>query len=138
MNLCVFAGNLTRDPEVRNVGSEGTAVASFGIATNRKFKSKNGDMKDDTTFVECEAWSTAAETIGKYCKKGNYIIVYCTAKNDNWEDTDGKKRSRVKFRVDRFEFVPGTRKQNNDFTPDEAPAPVDETQLAGVGSDVPF
>jgi single-strand DNA-binding protein len=124
MNLCVFSGNFVRKPELKKVGAEQVSVINFTVAVNRKFNSKNGEQKKETTFIDCEAWDTGAETIAQFCNKGDYIIVYTTAKNESWQDNDGKKRSRVKFRVDRFEFVPGLRRreeETNEAAPDTLP-----------------
>ena len=105
MNECHFLGNLTRDPELKNLQS-GTAVVNFCIATNgRKYKTKDGQNAKETAFLEMEAWDSGAETISKFFKKGDPIIVHCAAKTEQWE-SEGQKRSRIKFRVNKFEFVP--------------------------------
>lgn len=105
MNICHFMGNLTRDPEIRQVGAKGTSVVNFGLAISRQFKKTGGETTKETTFIELEAWDTGAETIHRHFKKGSPIIVHCSAKTETWDDKkSGEKRSRIKFRVDRFEW----------------------------------
>jgi len=117
MNLVVLKGNLTRDPEVRvvKVKDKDVSVANFSVAVSRHFRKANGDKDQDTTFITCEAWDTAAETIGKYLVKGSAILVEGSLKNETWE-VEGQKRSRVKVRVLRFEMCGG--KRNEDSQPD--------------------
>jgi single-strand DNA-binding protein len=105
MNECHFDGNLTRDPEIRYIGAGKTPVVNFCVASSRKYKKSNGEPAKEVTFLECEAWDTGATTINEYFKKGDPIIVHCSAKTESWEDkTTGAKRSRIKFRVNKFEF----------------------------------
>ena len=59
-NKVLLMGNLTRDPEMRQLPS-GNAVATIGLAVNRKFKTREGDMREEVTFVDCEAWGRTAE-----------------------------------------------------------------------------
>ena len=68
-NKVILAGNLTRDPELRYT-PKGTAVARLGLACNRKWKSETGEMKEEVTFVDVDAFGKTAETIGQYLKKG--------------------------------------------------------------------
>lgn len=105
INICVLGGNLTRDPEVKQVGS--SSVTSFTIASSRKFKTKDGKERVDVDFLEVEAWDKTGEIIAKYFKKGSYITVQARAKTETWKDkTDGKNRSRIRFRVETFFFPP--------------------------------
>src|SRR5947207_3117847 len=60
LNRVMIAGNLTRDPQVRFFANE-RAVADFGLAINRKYKTNDGQMKEETTFVDIEAWGRTAE-----------------------------------------------------------------------------
>src|SRR5688572_9185120 len=90
---------MTRDPELRPVGE--TQVCQFGLAVSHRVKDK-----DVTDFFEFEAWDRGGEVIAEHFHKGQPILVHCTPRNDRWEDAEGKKRSKVYFRVDRFEFLP--------------------------------
>jgi single-strand DNA-binding protein len=134
MNLCIFGGSFVRKPELKHVGPDNTPVTNFSIAVNRKFKKRNSDeMQKEVTYINCEAWDSGAETIVRNCNKGDYIVIYASAKSDTWKDKEtGQNRSGVKFRVDRFEFVPGVKRH----TEDEEPSGVGEPQNENEGKDV--
>ena len=97
-------GNLTRDPELKQTPSN-QSVAQIGLAVNRKFKGRDGDMKEETTFVDCEAWGRTAETMSKYLSKGKPVFVEGRLKLDQWQDKDGNNRSKLKVVIDTFQFV---------------------------------
>lgn len=68
LNLVILAGNLTRDPETRQLPS-GTAVADLGLAVNETYKNKNGETVEQTCFVDVVAWGKLADTCGQYLRK---------------------------------------------------------------------
>ena len=104
LNKVMLIGNLTRDPEIKFT-PKGTAVAQLGLAINRKFK-VGDEMREETTFVDMEAWGKQAETIGKHCVKGSSLYVEGRLQLDTWEDkTSGQKRSKMKVVVEDFQFV---------------------------------
>ena len=106
-NKVYLIGNLTRDPELR-VTPKGTAICQFGIAVNRQFKDESGALRDDTTFVDIEAWGKQAETISKYMTKGRPLFIEGRLKLDQWEDKNsGQKRSRMKVVLEGFQFLGG-------------------------------
>ncbi len=128
MNECHFLGRLAQDPEVKYL-QNGTAVTNFSVAVSRKYKTREGQPAEEVCFVPCEAWAKGAETIGEYFSKGDPIIVHCSVKQEQWE-TDGQKRSKLVFRVNKFEFVPGNKKRQ------DGPAS-EEHEPAGVSSGAP-
>lgn len=104
-NKVYLIGNLTRDPELR-VTPKGTAICQFGLAVNRQFKDESGALRDETTFVDIEAWSKQGETIAKYCTKGRPLFVEGRLKFDQWEDkASGQKRSKLKVVLEGFQFL---------------------------------
>ena len=104
-NRVILAGNLTRDPELRYT-PKGTAIASFGLAINRKWKSETGEAKEEVTFVDIEAWDRQAEVIAQYFKKGRPILVEGRLKFDQWEDKNThQKQSKLKVRLESFSFI---------------------------------
>ncbi|MBE34184.1 MAG: single-stranded DNA-binding protein [Opitutaceae bacterium] len=106
-NKVYLIGNLTRDPELR-VTPKGTAICQFGLAVNRQFKDESGSVRDETTFVDIEAWGRQGETISKYCTKGRPLFVEGRLKFDQWEDkTSGQKRSKLKVVLEGFQFLGG-------------------------------
>ncbi len=137
MNECHFLGNFVRDPELRNLGT--STVVNFSLAVTRRYKKKaDGSTAKEVNFFDFEAWDTGAETISRHFQKGKPIIVHASAKHDVWEaEVDGKKvkRSRVKFRVNSFEFVPGNY-DNPQNAEGEAEGEATPTQAAT--GDIPF
>jgi len=106
-NKVYLIGNLTRDPELR-VTPKGTAICQFGLAVNRSFKDESGSMREETTFVDVEAWGRQGETISKYCQRGRPLFVEGRLKLDQWEDkASGQKRSRLKVVLEGFQFLGG-------------------------------
>jgi single-strand DNA-binding protein len=81
------------------------AVADFGLAINRRFKGSDGQMKDEVTFIDVEAWGRTAELVGQYLVKGRACFVEGRLKLDSWEDKDGQKRSKLKVVADSVQFL---------------------------------
>ncbi|MCP4176502.1 MAG: single-stranded DNA-binding protein [bacterium] len=102
-NKVMLMGNLTRDPELRYTPS-GSAVCDFSIAINRKY-SAGGQEKEEVCFVDIVVWAKQAESCGKYLKKGSAVFVEGRLRNDNWEDKDGRKRSRLRITAERVQFL---------------------------------
>jgi len=104
-NRVILAGNITRDPELRYTAG-GQAVAKLGLAVNRKYKTKDGEQREETTFVDCTAWARAAEIICEYVKKGDPILIEGRLHYSTWEDKEtGAKRSKLEVVIDNFQFL---------------------------------
>jgi single-strand DNA-binding protein len=106
MNLVVLSGNLTQEPTLKYLDGAGgkVAVCNFCIAINRHYKSK-GEKKKETTFVDCEVWDKGAETLVKYVRKGDPLLIRSgRLKKDTWEK-DGQPRSKMMVRVEDFEML---------------------------------
>lgn len=107
MNRCHFIGRFTRDPELKQLDS--SCVTNFSLAISRRYKKSNGDWTEETAFADFEAWDKGAELISNKFKKGDLILVHCSLKQDRWSDSEGNNRSRLKFRVNQFEWVPSNK-----------------------------
>lgn len=92
LNKATLIGNLTRDPELRYT-PQGTAVCTFGVATNRQWKTESGDQKDEAEFHKIVAWDKLAEICSKMLKKGNRVFVEGRIQTRNWDAQDGTKRN---------------------------------------------
>lgn len=104
-NKVMLLGNLTRDVEIRHT-SGNQAVANFGMAVNRRFKTQTGEQREEVTFIDCEAWGRTAEVMGQYLAKGRPVFIEGRLKLDEWEDkSGGGKRSKLKVVVESFQFV---------------------------------
>jgi single-strand DNA-binding protein len=139
-NKVIFAGNLTRDPEVRYT-PKGTAVCDFAVASNRKWTTEAGEAKEEATFVDFTAFGRTAENIGQYFKKGNPILLEGELRLEQWEDKNGGgKRSRLKVLVSKFCFMSkgdgagaggnGRKIQDGDVPPREAPVTARQRVIA--------
>lgn len=104
LNKVLLYGNLTRDPELRALPS-GQQVASFGLATNRSFKNKEGQQQDQTEFHNIVAFGRQAEVMGQYLKKGRPVFIDGRIQTRSW-DKDGAKQYRTEIVVDSFQFGP--------------------------------
>ena len=97
-------GNLTRDVELKYTPSN-QPVATFGLAMNRRYKTKDGENRDETTFVDCEAWARTAEVMSEYLSKGRPVFIEGRLKLDQWQDKEGNNRSKLRVVVENFQFV---------------------------------
>jgi single-strand DNA-binding protein len=104
-NKVLLMGNLTRDIELRHTAGN-QAVAKFGLAVNRRFRGADGEQREETTFVDCDAWGKTAETMSRYLSKGKPVFIEGRLRLDQWEK-DGQKFSKLKVVVDNFQFIEG-------------------------------
>ena len=143
-NKVILAGNLTRDPELRYT-PKGTAIAKIGLAINRKWKSETGEMKEETTFVDVDAFGKTAETIGQYLKKGRPILVEGRLRYQTWDDKQsGQKKSKLGVVMENFQFMDSGGGRGDGASAPSRPAaatPAPEAPDAEPpheGDDVPF
>ncbi len=145
-NKVILAGNLTRDPELRYT-PKGTAIARLGIACNRKWKSETGELKEEVTFVDVDAFGKQAETIGQYLKKGRPILIEGRLRYDTWEDKQsGQKKSKLGVVLESFQFLDSGGGRGGEGAPapsrpaaSSAPAAeAPDAEPPHEGDDVPF
>lgn len=105
-NKVILMGNLTRDPETR-VTATGLTICKLGLAVSRVFSTKDGERREETTFVDIDAFGKQAEVITKYFRKGKPILIEGRLKLDQWESQDGQKRSKMGVVMETFQFVGG-------------------------------
>jgi len=125
-NRVIMMGNLTRDPEYKQLSS-GQAVCRLGIASNRQFKNKTtGLLTQEVCFIDIDVWGAQAESCNQYLAKGRQVLVEGRLKLDSWDDDNGQRRSKHSIVADRVTFLSA---QNQDQAHDEqssqaqAPAP---------------
>lgn len=102
LNKVILYGNLTRDPEMRALPS-GQQVANFSIATNRVYKDKDGQKKEQTEYHNVVAFGRQADLIGQYMKKGRPLYVDGRLQTRTWEK-DGAKQYRTEVVLENFQF----------------------------------
>lgn len=105
-NTVTVIGNVTRDPELRYLQS-GTALATFGVAWNNRYKDRNGDQVEDTSFFDVTCWRDLADNVSESISKGDRVIVYGKLEQRSWETDQGEKRSKVEIVAD--EVAPSLR-----------------------------
>ena len=104
-NRVTLIGNLTRDPETRDLPS-GTTLCEFGLATTRHYKTAGGDDREETCFIDCTAFGKQAEVLSQYVTKGRPLFVEGRLKYDQWDDKNGGgKRSKISVIVENFQFL---------------------------------
>jgi single-strand DNA-binding protein len=124
LNKVLLIGNLTRDPELR-VTPKGTAICQFGLAVNRQYKDESGATRDETAFIDIEAWGKQGELVSKYLQKGSPAFIEGRLRFDSWEDkTSGQKRNKLKVVLENVQFLSrGGGGGAANATSGEAPAP---------------
>jgi single-strand DNA-binding protein len=102
MNVIAIDGNLTRDPEIKNV-TNGATVMSFSVANNdiRK-KGENGEWENIPCFIDCEFWPKNVSFWSKKLYKGAPVALHGRLKQDRWQAEDGTNRSKIKIVVQGF------------------------------------
>lgn len=106
-NKVLLMGNLTRDPEIRTTPS-GLTIAKLGLAVNRRFRTKEGEQREETTFVDIDAFGVQADLIQRYCGKGSPLFVEGRLRLDQWQDAKtGENRSKLGVVLENFQFIGG-------------------------------
>ena len=103
-NRVLLMGNLTRNPEIRYTPS-GTAVADLGLAISDNYKNQAGEVVERSCFVDVVVWGRQAETSAEYLQKGSPVFVEGRLQFDQWENQQGEKRSKLRVRADRVQFL---------------------------------
>ena len=107
-NRIVLVGNLTRDPQL-SYTAQNMAICKFGIATNHKWKDREGQAREEVCFVDCTLFGRGGEVFNQYVKKGRTVLVEGRLKLDQWTTPEGDKRSKHEVVVDNFQFLDGGR-----------------------------
>ena len=143
MNNITLIGNIVRDPETRQVGSN--TVAKFSLATSRSYTNKQGEKVTDTSWHEIEAWGGQAEVIAKYCAKGHKLALIGELLYDKYTNKDGQEVIRAKVRLSQFTFLQprdgGTTPRKSQFGTSEPERPTTEqfdSASLGKDDDLPF
>ncbi|MFC1497232.1 single-stranded DNA-binding protein [Verrucomicrobiota bacterium] len=104
LNRVVLMGNLTRDPQIRQIPS-GTSVADLGLAASEAYKNRDGKNVETTCFVDIVTWGRQAETCAEYLSKGSRVLIEGRLQLDQWESQNGEKRSKMRVRASRVQFL---------------------------------
>jgi single-strand DNA-binding protein len=127
-NKVILLGNLTRDPELRYTPN-GTPVATFGMATNRR-SGQGNERKEEVCFVDIVVFGREAETASEYLSKGRQALIEGRLQWRSWEGQDGQKRSKHEVVAERIQFMPRGREDGAERT---SPGPSMERTPPGPG-----
>lgn len=142
LNKAMVFGNLTRDPELKSLPS-GMQVTSFSIATNRRYKDRDGNWQDAVDFHNIVVFGRQAETSAQYLKKGSSALIEGRLQTRSW-DKDGQKQYRTEIVADRVQFGPRGGSEGGGSTGTEpksdnkAPEAVDYPEEEINPDDIPF
>lgn len=104
INNVLIAGNLTGDPILRKTNN-GTPVANFYIASNRKFKDNTGQWRENVCFVGVVAWYKLADSCNEYLRKGSAVLVEGELQSRSWKTSDGNHNNVVEIKARRIQFL---------------------------------
>ena len=147
LNRVEFAGNLTRDPELKKTNG-GYSICEFGLASSRKFTPKNGAEREEVCFIEVTVFGKIADAVMQYVSKGSNIYIEGRLVLDQWDDrNDGSKRSKLKVVAESVQFIstnkpPETKekappKRRGTYTAADRPQIPKEPSLEDPDEDVP-
>jgi single-strand DNA-binding protein len=135
LNKVMLLGNLTCEPDLRYTPN-GTPVATFGMALNRRFRQGEA-WKEDVCYVDVVTFGRQAETVVAYVARGNLVMIEGRLQWRSWETEDGHKRSKHEVVAQSVQFL--SRKKGEDINPsnlDEIPiVPGDDLNME---TDIPF
>ena len=136
INKAIIYGNLTRDPELKKLPN-GNSVLNTSIATNRVWKDKSGEKREDVEFHNIVAFGRTAELVSQYLKKGSGVFIEGRLQTRSWE-TDGVKKYMTEIIVENVQF--GPKSSGSTYTPPTKPAEsVDKSPSKDINpEDIPF
>ena len=101
-NILILIGRITRNIELKNLSND-KCMTNINLAVNNN--------KDDTSFIDVKLFNNLAQTVSKYCKKGDLIGIQGMVKNNNWEDNEGKKHYDYTFVANKVTFLHSSNKE---------------------------
>jgi single-strand DNA-binding protein len=104
VNKVILLGHVTRDPELRQT-TNGHPIATFSIATNRRWITSTGGSQEATEFHDLVAWGKLAEICNQHIKKGTAIYVEGRLHTRKWEMPDGNKRHKTEIVITELNII---------------------------------
>ena len=136
-NKVILIGNLTRDVELKYTPS-GTAIAKFGLATNRTFKDNlTGENKQEVMFIDITVFGRSAEVANQYLSKGRRVLIEGRLVLDQWVDSAGNKRSKHSIVAERVQFMDSKSSTNNNDFEYNQPKPQEKPQMQQTNQEIP-
>ncbi len=132
VNKVILVGNLGRDPELRYIPS-GQAVANFTLATNDRWRDKEGNNQERTEWHRIVVWGKSAENCAQFLQKGRSVYVEGRLQTREWEDKDGNKRQTTETIAQTVQFL-GGRGGAAGGSAESGGGPTGESGSSGAGS----
>ena len=132
LNRVQLIGNLTRDPELRYTPN-GTAVCSFGLATNRSWTTDTGEKHEESEFHNIVAWNKLAELCSQFLSKGRKVYVEGRLSNRTWTAQDGQQRNRTEVVIDDMILLDSKRPAGDEAHKVEETKKTEQTRSTGSG-----
>jgi single-strand DNA-binding protein len=132
-NKVILVGNLTRDVELKYTPT-GTAIAKFGLATNRTYKDNvTGENKQEVMFIDITVFGRSAEIANQYLRKGRRVLIEGRLVLDQWVDQTGQKRSKHSIVAEKVQFMENKSSEQSGYQqsynqPQPQPAPQPQMQ----------
>ena len=105
-NRIILVGNLTRDPQL-SYTPQNTALCKFGLATNRKWRDRDGGTREEVCYVDCTIFGRGAEVFNQYMSKGRPVLAEGRLQFSQWTTPEGDKRSKHEVVVENYTFLGG-------------------------------
>ena len=139
VNKVILIGNLGRDPEMRSTQS-GQPIATFTLATNRRWKDKNGQKQEQTEWHQIVVWGRQAEVAGQYLTKGKQIYLEGRLQTRSWDDKQsGEKRYRTEVICENFQMLGQRGDADTSSSSSGGPPPYDDSSFGpDDDDDIPF
>lgn len=119
LNKVLLIANLCKDPELKYTPS-GTAVCNLRLASNRIFKTKAGEDREEVLFITATVWAKRAENCAEYLKKGSHVFIEGRLSTRSWE-SDGKKNSVIEIQIEGIQFLDRAKEGTSVEEPRELP-----------------
>ncbi|MFI3210057.1 MAG: single-stranded DNA-binding protein [Peptostreptococcaceae bacterium] len=113
MNHIILIGRLTRDPELKYIAGNGTALATFSIAVDREFAGKDGNRVTD--FIDIQVWGKSAENCSRYIAKGSLVGIQGSLQIDSYKNQEGETRKSTRVNATRVQFLDSKNKSESSY-----------------------
>jgi single-strand DNA-binding protein len=130
LNKVMLIGRSTNNLQVKTIESVGTPVVNFTVATNRKFRNKDGNLIENAEYHRCVAYGKTAEVLGTYLTRGKRVYVEGRLRTRKWQDSEGAERFSTEIVIDSFIFL--------DSKGDENDMPIPNSTKYLIEEEMPF
>jgi single-strand DNA-binding protein len=136
MNVTIFSGYLGADPETRTAGE--TTVTEVRLADTEKWKGKDGQMQERTTWMKVDIWGARGEAVAKYKSKGDWLLIRGKIQVQQWEDKEGNKRYTTFIRAEEADWGPRLENSGSGGGGGSKEGPPPPDSAPSMDDDIPF